>query len=252
MLSHILEEWLRLAFEKVLGGEADLSAIGVTATSNPSFGAYQCNACMSLAKERKRPPREIAEAVVSAASPLEAVSRLEVAGPGFINIHMDDTWLAERVGELTMDDRLGVPEVGQGHTIVMDYGGPNITKPLHIGHLRSPNIGSAVDRMHRFLGYRVISDNHLGDWGTQFGITIIGFREFGDEDEMKRVPMEELQRVYVKSYERAGKDEAWMQRCRSELVKLQQGDPENRALWRRFVDLSLKELGRIYERLGVE
>jgi len=252
MISDVLEQRLRSAFETALGDETDLPGVSVAATSNPSFGDYQCNACMSLAKIRKCPPRDLAAAVVSAVSAPGCVSHVEVAGPGFINIHLDDVWLADRVGDLSGDGRLGVPEPGQGNTIVMDYGGPNITKPLHIGHLRSPNIGSALDRVYRFLGYRVISDNHLGDWGTQFGITIVGFREFGNEEEMKRAPMEELQRVYVKSYDRAGKDETWMQTCRSELVKLQQGDPDNRALWRRFVDLTLDELGRIYSRLGVE
>lgn len=251
MLSEILDEWLQQAFRTVVGEETDLSAVSVAATSNPSFGDYQCNACMSLAKARKCPPRELATAVVSAVSTPDCVSRVEVAGPGFINIHLDDAWLAGRVEAMSADERLGVPRSGRGHTIVMDYGGPNITKPLHIGHLRSPNIGSALDRMHRFLGYRVISDSHLGDWGTQFGITIMGFREFGDEEAMQRAPMEELQRVYVKSYELTQKDDAWMQTCRAELVKLQQGDAENLALWRRFVDLTMEELGRIYERLDV-
>jgi arginyl-tRNA synthetase len=189
--------------------------------------------------------------VVSAAGLPEFVGRVEVAGPGFINVRLADGWLAARVAAQASDARLGVPSVGEGRTVVMDYGSPNITKPLHIGHLRSHNIGGALDRMHRFLGFRVIADNHLGDWGTQFGVTILGFREFGDAAAMERAPMEELERVYVLSHERGKTDAAWMERCRGELVKLQRGDPENLAMWRRFVELSLRELDRVYARLGV-
>jgi arginyl-tRNA synthetase len=174
-----------------------------------------------------------------------------VAGPGFLNVRLDDAWLARRAGQVAADARLGVPQVGQGRTVVMDYGSPNITKPLHIGHLRSHNIGSVLDRLHRSLGFRVVADNHLGDWGTQFGITILGYREFGDAAAMERSPMEELERVYVLSHEKGKADEGWKDRCRAELVKLQAGDAENLALWKRFVALSLKELDRVYARLGV-
>jgi arginyl-tRNA synthetase len=146
---------------------------------------------------------------------------------------------------------LGVPDVGAGRNVLMDYGGPNITKPLHIGHLRSHNIGGALDRLFRFLGYRVVADNHLGDWGTQFGITIMGYRHFGNAEAMARTPLEELERVYVLSYEKGKSDPAWIEQCRRELVKLQSGDPENLAMWREFVRHSLEELDRIYARLGV-
>jgi arginyl-tRNA synthetase len=126
-----------------------------------------------------------------------------------------------------------------------------MTKPLHIGHLRSHNIGNALDRIHRFLGFRVIADNHLGDWGTQFGITIMGYRHFGDPSAMVERPLEELERVYVESYEKAKADPEWMEQCRSELVKLQSGDAENFSLWEEFMQLSIKELDRVYQRLGV-
>ena len=152
---------------------------------------------------------------------------------------------------LAQDARLGVPEPGRGRTVVMDYGSPNITKPLHIGHLRSHNIGSALDRLYRFLGYGVVADNHLGDWGTQFGITIMGYRHFGDAERMRTQPLEELERVYVQSYERTKTDPEWHRRCREELVKLQQGDPENLELWQAFTRHSLEELERTYRRLGV-
>jgi arginyl-tRNA synthetase len=224
---------------------------GVTPTANADFGDYQCNEAMRLAKALKRPPRQIAESVVNAGPLPPMVARAEVAGPGFINVFLADDWLSERVGAVAQDARLGVPESGGGRTVVMDYGSPNITKPLHIGHLRSHNIGSALDRLYRFLGYRVIADNHLGDWGTQFGITIMGYRHYGDPERMRTRPLEELERVYVKSYEQTKTDPEWHRRCREELVKLQQGDAENLALWQDFTRYSIEELERTYRRLAV-
>lgn len=246
-----LNEWLKEAFERSGLAPADaLKEIEVAPTPDPRFGDYQCNAAMALAKALKRPPRDVAETVLKAAPPSDAVEKVEVAGPGFINVFLASSWIARILEEREADERLGVPEIGRGRTFVLDYGGPNITKPLHIGHLRSPNIGSAVDRMLRLLGFRVIADNHLGDWGTQFGITIMGYRHFGRPEAMAESPMEELERVYVASYEKAKNDPEWMEQCRRELVKLQNGDPENRALWEEFVRHTLHELDRIYGRLG--
>ncbi|MBN1558052.1 MAG: arginine--tRNA ligase [Lentisphaerae bacterium] len=248
----VLTAAVREGFARAGFAEADVpGGLSVVATANPAFGDYQCNAAMPLAKAVGRAPRRIAESVIAALPAHPCLGRAEAAGPGFINLFLDDAWLCKQGAALGTDPRLGVPRTGRGRTIVMDYGGPNITKPLHIGHLRSPNIGGALDRMYRLLGYRVIADSHLGDWGTQFGITIMGYREYGDAEAMERAPMEELERVYVKSYERSRRDEAWLTRCREELVKLQAGDAENTALWKRFVALSLEELDRIYGRLGV-
>jgi arginyl-tRNA synthetase len=247
-----LSDWARGAFRASFpdAGPA-LDALAVAETANPEFGEYQCNGAMALAKPLKKPPRQIAEAVARAAALHPALDRLEVAGPGFLNLHLRTEWLQERLAALAADPRLGVPDVGAGRTVLMDYGSPNITKPLHIGHLRSHNIGGALDRLYRLLGYRVVADNHLGDWGTQFGITIMGYRHFGDPAAMAATPLEELERVYVLSYERGKTDEDWKNQCRRELVKLQSGDPENLAMWREFVRHSLEELDRIYARLGV-
>ena len=251
-LGDALSWWMRDAFTRVLGDAGvDCSQVSVAATANPEHGDYQCNAAMPLAKALKRPPRDIAQRVIDAVDLHESLESAEVAGPGFINLTVNPGWLCAYVSEMSKRERLGVPDLGEGRTVMMDYGGPNITKPLHIGHLRSPNIGGALDRLYRLLGYRVISDSHLGDWGTQFGITIMGYRVFGDATAMERAPLEELERVYVKSYERSREDEEWLLQCRQELVKLQSGDPENVALWKTFVDMSLQELDRIYGRLGV-
>ena len=249
-LADELSSWMREAFSAAFPG-ADPSAVSVVEASSAEFGDYQCNAAMPLAKQLRKPPREIAQALAAKAPPHPSVARLEVAGPGFVNIYLSDDWLARRVEELGTDQRIGVPDAGAGKTAVMDYGSPNITKPLHIGHLRSHNIGSALDRLHRFLGWRVIADNHLGDWGTQFGITIMGYRHFGDAQAMKERPLEELERVYVKSYAKGELDPEWKEQCRRELVKLQSGDAANFALWQEFVRLSIEELERTYARLGV-
>ncbi len=251
-LEQQLSAWAREAFSASFPG-ADFSRIelSVAPTTDAAFGDYQCNAAMALAKVLRKPPREVAQAVVARAALPECIEKLDIAGPGFINLFLKPSWVAKRLEAIQQDERLGVPQPGAGRTIVMDYGGPNITKPLHIGHLRSHNIGSTLDRFYRFLGFRVIADNHLGDWGTQFGITIMGYRQFGDPARMETHPLEELERVYVKSYEKGQTDEAWKDQCRRELVKLQAGDEENLKLWRQFVQLTLSEIGRMYKRLGI-
>ncbi|MDD2349561.1 MAG: arginine--tRNA ligase, partial [Kiritimatiellae bacterium] len=160
-------------------------------------------------------------------------------------------WLAEQVAVLSAAPRFGIPDAGQGRTVVIDYSSPNVAKPMHIGHIRSTVIGNALDRLHRALGYRVIADNHLGDWGTQFGLLIQGYRTFLTEAEREALTIEALERVYVQSYNRSQEDPAWLESCKAELVKLQQGDAENRAIWERFIAISRREFDRVYERLDV-
>jgi arginyl-tRNA synthetase len=247
-----LTRWARQAFSGALeGGAVDPDKVVVQATADESFGDYQCNTAMALAKALKRNPRELAQSVLDAGPLPEAVDRAEVAGPGFINLYLSDRWLAAHLEALQGDPRLSVPETGRGRTVVLDYSSPNVAKPMHIGHVRSTVIGNAIDRLHRFLGFRVVADNHIGDWGTQFGKLIMGYRHFVDAEALEQEPVEELERVYVLSNDRAREDEDWLRQCREELVKLQRGDPENRRLWQEFVERSMQEFNRIYERLGV-
>ena len=253
MIRDILSQWIRKAFSSAFPGTGvDLSTIGVVEASHPDLADYQCNAAMALAKSLDRPPREIAEAVVKAVEPHDAVASIDVGGPGFIGLRLSAKWVSGQLTELAGDGRLGIPAVGQGKTVIVDYSSPNVAKPMHIGHIRSTIIGNALDRLYRFLGYRVVADNHVGDWGTQFGILIMGYRNFLDEAALKKAPAEELERVYVMSYERSRSDPDWLDQCRRELVKLQTGDNENLRLWQRFVDLSLEEFDVIYRRLGVQ
>lgn len=247
-----LTNWMRLNFRAAFP-ELDLKdfRICVEPATQPEFGDYQCNAAMSAAKHLKMPPRAMATKVVEKAVPSDWVARLDIAGPGFINITLSDKWLAQQVETIGSDKMLGVSACGNSRAVVIDYSSPNVAKPMHIGHIRSTVIGNALDRIHRFLGYKVISDNHLGDWGTQFGIIIMGYRHFLDQTALNESPVEELERLYVKSYEKATQDKDWMEQCRQELVKLQAGDRENVALWEQFVKLSLAEFEKIYRRLNV-
>ena len=246
-----LSAWARGEFAKIFSDFPVLVAVDVVVATDDAFGDYQCNAPMALAKALRHAPRMIAEKFVAHAERPAMIGNLEIAGPGFINIRLADAWLVKRLHAIEADERLGVPAAAQPEKIIIDYSSPNIAKPMHIGHIRSTVIGNALDRMFRHLGHHVIADNHLGDWGTQFGILILGYRHFRDDEALAADPIPELERMYVKSYEQAKSDEAWMDNARRELVKLQQGDKENRSLWRTFVELSLKEFERIYARLGV-
>ncbi len=248
----MLSAWMRAGFESALAGtDADVSRVAVVPSAQPQFGDYQCNDALALGKALKQPPRALAQKALDACAPNESLERMEIAGPGFVNLTLKSDWLARQAQAMGADERLGLPDVGRGRTVILDYSSPNVAKPMHIGHIRSTVIGHALNRIHASLGYRVVADNHLGDWGTQFGILLAGYRRFLDAAALERHPVEELERVYVKSYELTRTDESWLAHCRQELVKLQAGDPESRAQWNRFIELSLGEFNRIYKRLGV-
>jgi len=251
-LEQELSTWMKSVFSS-LYPQADLSTINtqVAPSRKTGFGDYQCDAAMKMAKVAKKAPRDIAQAVVDNGQLPTSIDRIEIAGPGFINFFIRDEWLAQSLEAHQQDARLGVPEAGKEKTIVLDYSSPNVAKPMHIGHIRSTVIGNALDRMHRFMGYQVIADNHLGDWGTQFGLLIVGYNNLVDEAALKEDPVAELERIYRASYEKSQADENWLNQARSELVKLQQGDKANLKLWQDFISWSKHEFYRIYNRLGV-
>lgn len=233
--------------------EVDLSGIqlGVIASKNEQFGDYQCEAAMKLAKALKNNPRAIGQTFIDNAVLPDCVGKIEIAGPGFINIFLRNEGLSEQLTAMLGNKTLGLPNPGKGKTVIIDYSSPNVAKPMHIGHIRSTLIGNSLDRLYRALGYNVIADNHLGDWGTQFGLIILGYRKFADHEALKTAPVEELERIYVESYNRSMDDDTWRDRAKAELVKLQQGDAENRALWEKFIGLTLSEFNKIYKRLDV-
>ncbi|VGO12854.1 Arginine--tRNA ligase [Pontiella desulfatans] len=247
-----LSDWTTDAMKSVFGLEGSEVHLGVSPTNNDKFGDYQCNAAMVLSKQLKKAPRQIAQEFVDAAVLPDFVEKIDIAGPGFINFFLSDSALAEHVQLLENDPRLGVKQEGQGKTVIIDYSSPNVAKSMHIGHIRSTVIGNAIDRLYRFLGYHVIADNHLGDWGTQFGLMLVGYREFVNEEALAQAPVEELERIYVASYNKSKEDDSWRDLAKAELVKLQQGDAENRALWEKFIELSIGEFNTIYDRLGVK
>ncbi|MCB9777474.1 MAG: arginine--tRNA ligase [Alphaproteobacteria bacterium] len=220
-------------------------------TSNPSFGDYQSNHAFRLGKALKTNPRAVAEAVKAALPVHPAVVRADVAGPGFLNFHLDDAWLAGHVVAQVQDTRGGVEDRGQGRTVVIDYSSPNVAKRMHIGHMRSTIIGNALHRLYEAGGYRVVADNHIGDWGTQFGMLIVGWRNWLDEAAFADDAIGELERLYVKFREEAAADPTLDDLARAETAKLQAGDPDNRALWLKFIDISMVEFNGVYDRLGV-
>ncbi len=160
------------------------------------FGDYQANCAMPLGKKLGKPPREIAASLVDSLDISDLCEKVEVAGPGFINLTLSDAWLKERLSASLTDDNLGVQKVPSPRTVVVDFSSPNVAKPMHVGHIRSTVIGDALAKIHRFLGHKVITDNHLGDWGTQFGMIIYGYKHFVDTDAYDADPVAELGRLY--------------------------------------------------------
>ena len=251
-----LNEIVKGAFEKAFPGES-FDFVRVVPATDPKFGDYQCNDALKLAKKFKMNPRAVAEKVVHGLHELTRIfSKVEIAGPGFLNLTVSTDWLNEQLATLSSQPKCGIPQKGKGKTVVIDYSSPNAAKQMHIGHIRSTVIGCAIDRIFRSLGYRVIADNHLGDWGTQFGILIKGYRECLTQEERDHLTVANLEKCYVLSAAKAkGEDEeakAWKEACKAELVKLQQGDQENYALWKKFIDISIGEFERMYRKLGVK
>ena len=224
----------------------------VVPTADPRNGDYQTSIAMVLAKARRENPRALAVRIAENINLAGIGAPPEVAGPGFINFRLAPEFVAQRLVALSEDSRLGVERDSDPKTLIVEFSSPNIAKPMHVGHIRSTILGDAIARVARFLGHRVITDNHLGDWGTQFGKVIYAWKHFRDENALKTGPMAELVRLYREADLRSKQDPAVLEQCRLDLVKLQQGDAENRAIWEQCVALSLREFGAIYQLLGVE
>jgi arginyl-tRNA synthetase len=225
------------------------------------FGDYQANCAMPLAKVLNKKPPEVAREIVQRLALGDMLEAPEVAGPGFINLRLRTDWLAHQLQAMAKDERLGVEPVPAPRAVVIDYSSPNVAKPMHVGHLRSTIIGDALARLYRFLGHRVITDNHLGDWGTQFGILLYGYKHFRDDEAFNADPVRELARLYVHVrglFRAPGEDDEdenaadpVQQACREETAKLHAGDEENVRLWKMFMPYCLEDIDRIYRRLDV-
>ncbi|MBP88204.1 MAG: arginine--tRNA ligase [Planctomycetaceae bacterium] len=190
-----LKARFRVVLDQLVDDPTDLLAM-IRPAQDAKFGDYQANCAMPLAKQLGKAPRDIAADIVSKLNLADMCEPPEIAGPGFINLQLKNEWLLARLAHAVQDDRLDVPVVAQPKTYVIDYSSPNVAKPMHVGHIRSTVIGDALTRTLRFLGHRVISDNHIGDWGTQFGMIIYGYKHFVDRDAFEREPVAELSRLY--------------------------------------------------------
>ncbi len=223
----------------------------VVIASDTRYGDYQSNAAMVLAKQVKANPRALAQQIVDKLDVSDLCEKTSIDGPGFLNFTLSAAALAQRLAVIVSDDKVGVPAVAQPKTIVVDFSAPNIAKPMHVGHIRSTFIGDSLARVARFIGHKVITDNHVGDWGTQFGMIIHGWKTQLDQAKLKADPIHELVSVYKAVNAATKADESVLETCKAELVKLQQGDTENLGIWKECVRLTLEQLEKVYSTLDI-
>ncbi|MGL5125855.1 MAG: arginine--tRNA ligase, partial [Fusobacteriaceae bacterium] len=231
--------------------ELSIKPVEITVATDEKFGDFQTNFAMMNSKIIGKNPRMIAEEVVNSLEADCIIEKLEIAGPGFINIFLKDSFLGEYTKKIVMEggDFSFLDREGE---VIIDYSSPNIAKRMHIGHLRSTIIGDSIKRIYNYLGYKTVADNHIGDWGTQFGKLIIGYRNWLNEEAYKENAIEELERVYVE-FTRVSEGNPEMENeARAELKKLQDGDEENTRLWKEFIKVSLDEYNRLYNRMDVK
>jgi arginyl-tRNA synthetase len=234
-----------------LSDEAPELANLVKAVQDPKFGDYQANCAMPLAKKLGEPPRKVAERILANLDVADCCEPPQIAGPGFINLTLTTAWLERALGELVTDERLGMPLTDMPRHVIIDFSSPNVAKPMHVGHLRSTVLGAALYRLFRFAGHDVQSDNHIGDWGTQFGMILYGYKHLLDRESFARDPVGELARLY-REVNRIGEEDPNVARAaRDETARLHAFDSENVALWREFVQLCQKALDAMYERLAI-
>ena len=223
----------------------------IAAANDTRFGDYQSNAAMVLAKPLKKNPREVAALIIEKIDVNGLCETPEIAGPGFINFKVLSGVYAQRLAAMLDDQRLGTPEVAEKKTILIDYSSPNVAKPMHIGHVRSTVIGDCLARVGRFLGHKVVADNHIGDWGTPIGQILYGWKNHLDEAAYSEDPVAELLRLYQTVKAEFESDKSVEAECLAETVKLQAKDTENIALWEKFIDITTNHSAKTYERLDI-
>ena len=239
----LLASRLQKAFDSVISG-----ADPVLRPSDRSD--YQANGVMALAKQVGKPPREVAELVVAALDVAD-IATVEIAGPGFLNLNLTTQVFNAQLRELSNDPRLGLEKSSAAKTVVIDYSAPNVAKEMHVGHLRSTVIGDALARMNRFVGNSVISRNHIGDWGTPFGMLIEHLLDLGEDQAVAELSIGDLDTFYKGAREKFEADDAFKQRSRLRVVALQGGDKETLRLWKILVDQSVSYFAEVYKKLDV-
>ena len=237
--------------------EAAFAAAGIAGNpvvlqpaKNADFGDFQINGVMGAAKKAKQNPRELAQKVADALVGNAVVESAEVAGPGFINLRLKAAFLAQNIEAALLDGRLNVRQAAEPQTVVIDYSSPNLAKEMHVGHLRSSIIGDSLNRVLSYLGHKVIAQNHVGDWGTQFGMLVAYM--VAQQQENAEFELADLEQFYRNAKIRFDEDEAFADTAREYVVKLQGGDEAVLALWRQFVDISLQHAQAVYDTLGLK
>ena len=251
MLHLPLEQRLRQAVASVLPDAATASIL-VRPCPDPKFGDYQSNALMALARERKMNPRQLATEVVAKLDVSEWCEKVEIAGAGFLNFRLKTAALAQTLTGAARGEHLFFQKTAHPRTVVVDFSSPNVAKPMHVGHIRSTGIADALQRTLRLLGHRVISDNHIGDWGTQFGKLLLGWKQILDRPALERDAIAELERLYKIINAECDANPARLEAAKQELVKLQAGDAENISIWKEMIRLSQIQFDTVYARLGVK
>jgi len=244
----LLEARLRTALDALA---LDSTVAEVTPSADGKFGDYQTNAAMVLAKRERKNPRELGAAIAEKIDVAGIAEPPTLAGAGFLNFRLTGAFLDRAAAGLLADERCGVAPVEPARTIIIDYSSPNVAKPMHVGHIRSTILGDCLARVARFLGHRVVTDNHIGDWGTQFGKVIYGWKHMLNLAALESDPIPELLRLYREVNALEETSETIRHDVREELVKLQRGDAESRAIWEHVVTLSWQEFEKIYALLEV-
>ena len=216
-----------------------------------SFADFQANVALPLGKRLGRPPREVAGELAARLDVTDMCAEPEVSGPGFINFTLREDWIAAQASQMLNDSRLGLAPVASPRTVVVEYSSPNIAKEMHVGHLRTTIVGDAIARVLEFAGHRVIRDNHVGDWGTPFGMLIEHLLDVGADSAEAALLVTDPNAFYQAARHKFDTDPAFTERARSRLVRLQAGDPDTLAIWQRLVDISREYLHQVYARLGV-
>ena len=252
MLPHKqIEQHLQAAVAAVLP-DADVSGVLVRPCPDSRFGDYQTTSIMALAKVRKLNPRQIAADVLAKLDVSEVCEKVEIAGAGFLNFHLKLSALTAALADAAAGKHLFFEPTTRPRSVVIDFSSPNVAKPMHVGHIRSTILGDSLARTLRLLGHGVVTDNHIGDWGTQFGMLLVGWKRELDAAALQADAIGEMERIYKKISAECKENPATLEAAKQELVKLQAGDAENLRIWREMIALSQVQFDTIYGRLGVK
>ena len=245
-LKQTINQSIQAAFDKA---NIDETPMSVSEATKPEFGDYQFNGAMALSKKLEKNPREIAAQLIENIDLSGIISKAEIAGPGFINLWLNPLWIASQCETAVVDTRLNIGTREKPVKVVVDYSGPNMAKQMHVGHLRSTIIGDTLANLLEFLGDEVIRQNHIGDWGTQFGMLIAYLEEIGEDGSGS---LKDLEQFYKDAKGHFDADASFADKAREYVVKIQSGDTHCLQLWQKFIDISLGHCEEVYDKLGVK